>query len=380
MVSLLLSLTAYITLRLPTHDAIEVRFSGERLMDPFRIGGKPLTIRAAPGFTPILVATNNGQPMILVDAPLALEGLTLWRRGPQINFVPLISIEKAPLHLLNCRLIRSRFQGQNVLVWGRPRVVALNEPQNIPVYRAIIAFQHGSAGYLRNCLVAGTQASAIELRASTNEPTRVEAENNLFATDATFAMKPEPETRVDLRFACNVLLTGALLDLDETAPATGISAVWDDCIVDRSGGALVRVNQAQGGATLRALEWKETNVIYTGEGSFAVNRRKRGPESEAEWNDLMRLTTNSHRIIVPQVFPVTCVRSALQLNAMDLNPGVMKGAIEDGMKFASQFIGEGKPYEIFRKEQGYREWQDRVQTRAAEWERRRAAPPPADGR
>ena len=362
------------------HDAIEMRFSGERLMDPFRIGGKPLTIRAAPGFTPILVATNNGQPMILVDAPLDLEGLTLWRRGPQINFVPLISIEKAPLHLLNCRLIRSRFQGQNVLVWGRPRVVALNEPQNIPVYRAIIAFQHGSGGYFRNCVVAGTQATAIGLRASTNEPTRVEAENNVFATDATFAMKPDPETRVDLRFAHNVVLTGALLDLDETAPAMGISATWDDCIIDRSGGALLRVNQAQGGATVRALEWKETNVVYTGEGGFAVNRRKRGPESEAEWNDLMGLTTSSHRIIVPQVFPVTCVRSALQLNAMDLNASLMKSAIDDGMKFSSQFIGEGKPYETFRKERSYREWQDGVHSRAINWERRGFARPAVEGR
>jgi hypothetical protein len=362
------------------HDAIEIRLSGERLMDPFRIGGKPLTIRAAPGFTPILVATNNGQPMILVDAPLTLEGLTLWRRGPQPNFVPLISIEKAPLHLLNCRLIRSRFQGQNVLVWGRPRVVAVNEPQNIPVYRAIIAFQHGSVGYLRNCVVAGTQASAIGLRASTNEPTRVEAENNLFMTDATFAMKPDPETRVDLRFAHNVLLTGALLDLDETGPAIGISATWDDCIVDRSGGALLRVNQAHEGATLLALDWKETNVVYAGEGGFAVNRRKRGPGSEAEWNDFMRLTTNSHRIIVPQVFPVTCVRSALQLNAIDLSASVMKSAIDDGMKFAAQFIGEGKPYETFRKERGYDEWQNWVHARAIEWERRRAARPAVEGR
>src|SRR5262249_28650228 len=81
------------------HDTIEARFSGKQLIDSFRLGGKPLTIRAAKGFAPIMVATNNAQPMILVDAPLTLEGLTLWRRGPVANFAPLISVKKVPLHL-----------------------------------------------------------------------------------------------------------------------------------------------------------------------------------------------------------------------------------------------------------------------------------------
>jgi hypothetical protein len=357
------------------YDVIEARFSNERLVGSFRVGGKPLTIRAAAGFTPILVATNNGQPLMLVDAPLTLEGLTIWRRGPRVNFAPLISVEKAPLHLLNCRIIRSRFQGQDILVWGRLRVLALNEAQALPLYRALLAFQHGSVGFLRNCVVAGTQATAFGVRASTNQPTRIEAENCLFVTDRTLAMRPDTMTRLDLRVARSVLVTSALLDLDETGPVSGITASWEDCLVDRKQGALVRVNQSHGGALLRALEWKETNVVYAGPGTFAVNRRGGQLDAEAEWNALLRLPEQSHRIIDRQVFPPTCVRSTLTLHATDLDPQIVQAGTAGSRGLATQFVGEGKPGAAFRKNAAYREWQKQVSASTSEWEKRRAAPP-----
>ena len=356
------------------HDVIEVRFSGERLIDPFRVGGKPLTIRAAKGFTPVFVATNNGQPLILADAPLTLEGLTLWRRGPVVNFVQLISVESAPLHLLNCRLLRSRFQGQNVLVWGRLRVTGARGP---PFYPVLLTLHHGSVGYLRNCLVAGTQATAIGLRASTNQPTRVDAENSLFLIDRAMFMRPEGETNVDLKFARSVLVTGGLLELDETGPGAEIAATWEDCIVERTGGALVRVNQAQGGALLRALKWKETNVIYAGQGAFVVNRRRRQLNSEAEWNEFMRLATNNHRLIDRPVFPETCVRSSLTLNASDLDAETLREANLGATRFNPAVIGEGEAYEKFRRSADYREWRKEVRAFVLEWEtgRKRHASP-----
>lgn len=355
------------------NEIIEMRFSGERLMDPFQVGGKPLTIRAAKGFAPVLVATNNGQPLILVDAPLTLEGLTIWRRGPVANFAALISVENAPLHLLNCRLIRSRFQGHDILVYGRLRRMPPGDP---PLYRALLGFQHGSAGYLRNCVVAGTQAAAIALRASTNEPARIEAENNLFVIDRTFSMRPEAETGVDLKLARSVLVTGALLDLDETGPVTGIEVSWNDCLVDRTQGSLIRVNQAH----LGALEWKETNVVYAGQGAFVINRRRRALDSEAGWNELLRLKTNSHRLIDRQVFPETCVRSSLRLSAADLDPGSLREANIGVTQFNSAVIGEGRPYEKFRRSSDYRQWQKQVQTAVQEWQQRRAASAPAAAR
>lgn len=358
------------------NEVVEVRFSGERLMNPFQTGGKPLTIRAAAGFTPVLVATNNGQPLVLVDAPLALEGLTLWRSAPTANFVPLISVENAPLHLLNCRILRSRFQGQNILVWGKPRLAAMNEGQPQQLYRAMLAFQHGSSGHLRNCVVAGTQASAIGLRASPAQPTRVFAENSLFVSDRTVFMKPEPETSVNLEFSRNVFVTGALLDLDETGPVKGIAATWVDCLVDRAQGALLRMNQAYDGELLRALDWRETNVVYAGRGSFVINRRRRALDSEAEWNEFMRLGAASHRLIDRQAFPETLVRSSLRLSAADLDAETLRGLNAGPTGFNPAYMGEGAAYEKFRLAPGYREWQEGVRASVRDWENRRAPKAP----
>ncbi len=358
------------------HAIIEARFSGEQVIDSFRTGGKPLTIRAAKGFKPILVAVNNAQPMILVDAPLTLEGLTLWRRATRPQFALLISVEKAPLHLLNCRVIRSVHQGQDVLVWGKLRVYALNEPQLRQPFRNLLGFQQGSAGYLRNCLIAGSRASAFGLRASTNEPTRVEAENNLLVMDTTFAMKPEWETRVDLRFAHSVLVTGALLDLDETGPVTGIAATWEDCFVDRTDGALVRVNQSHDGALLGALQWKETNIIYAGRGAFVSNRGRARLDSEDGWNRFLRLPPDSHRLVERQAIAETIVRSALTLNTSDLDPETLREMNAGRTLFNPAFVGEGRPYQEFRHSPGYREWQERVRASVRDWENRRAPKAP----
>src|SRR5262249_41433317 len=154
----------------------------------------------------------------------------------------------------------------------------------------------------------------------------VEVETSLFVTDRTVLMKPDAETSVGLRFARTVLVTGALLDLDETGPIKGIATSWEHCIVDRTGGALLRLNQAHGGTLLRALEWKETDVVYAGRGTFAINRRQRSLDSETDWNEFLGLTTNSHQLIDRQVFPETCVRSSLTLSATDLDAQVIRTA------------------------------------------------------
>ena len=355
-----------------SHDVIEARFSTEQLIDSFRIGGKPLTIRAVPGFTPILVATNNAQPMILADAPLALEGLTLWRRSPRINSAALVSVERVPLFLLNCRIARSRFQGQDILVWGKLRAVAMNEPQQQQFHRVLLAFQQGSDGTIQNCVVAGSQATAIGLRAFTNEPTRVSAENNLFVTDRTVFMRPDPITSAQLHFARSAIVTAGLLELDETEPVQGLALSFDDCVIDRTGGALLRVNQGHAGELASALIWRETNVLYAGEGSYVANRRRRQVDVETSWNQKLGLAPGSHRLVGRQIFPETTVRSALTLSANDLNTDALAQRKAGGFGFAAELVGAGKAYDAFRRTSLYDDWRSAVRARTADWEQQTA--------
>jgi hypothetical protein len=219
--------------------------------------------------------------------------------------------------------------------------------------------------------VAGTHAAAIAMRSSTSQPTRITAENNLFFIDRTVSMRPEEEVSAEVRFAGNVLVTGALLDLDETGPFSGLTFTLENCLVDRTRGALMRVNQSHDGALLRALDWKETNVVYAGQGAYVISRRRRALDSETDWNQYLRLPADSHRLIERQVFPETCVRSCLTLSATDLDAEAMRSASDGGGKFARDFIGEGKPYEAFRRGPSYADWQKQVRAATQEWEARR---------
>jgi hypothetical protein len=353
------------------HDVIEVRFSGEQLVSLFRTGGRPLTIRAAKGFAPILVAKNNAQPIILVDAPLTLEGLTLCRRGPRPNFAPLVSVESAPLHLLNCRILRVQLQAPIILAQGRFR---LSPATGLSSTRALLAFQHGSVGHLRNCVIAGTQASAIGLRGSTNQPTRIEADHNLFVVERTFTMKPEPATKVALRSVRNVLVTGGLLELDESGPLSGLTVQWESSFLERSPGGFLRVNQSHEGALMRRLDWRETNVVYGGQGVLAVSREGRQLASEARWSEMLELGSDSHRLTDRQAFPATCFRSTLTVSAADLDTEVLRDVLGDTVKTQPEHIGDGEPYFRFRRTDGYRQWQRDVAASAREWEQRPRTP------
>ena len=357
------------------HDVIEARFSGPQLVSPFRINGRPLTIRAASGFSPIFVAKNNSQPIILVDAPLTLEGLTLCRGGPRVNFAPVVAVESAPLHLLNCRILRVGMQNQELLAEGKFRP---SPPTGLPSTRVLLAFQHGSSGVLRNCLVAGSLASAIGLRASTNLPTQIEVSNSVFVVERAFSMKPQAATQVDLRSINSVFVTAGLIELDEPGPISGISILWDSCFLERSTSGFIRVNQAHEGALLRTLGWRETNVVYGGQGYFAVSRDGRLLPSETKWNDFLQLTAGSHRLTDRQAFPATCVRSSFTLSAADLDAAGLREAMGDPPKIFPAFIGEGEPYLRFRRTAEYRSWKSGVEASASQWQKRmadRSGPP-----
>jgi hypothetical protein len=237
----------------------------------------------------------------------------------------------------------------------------------------LLAFQHGSSGHLQNCLVAGVQAAAIGLRASTNQPARVATENSLFAINRAVFLKPEGHTRVELRFARSVFVTDALLDLDDTGPMNGIAVTLEDCVVDRARGALVRVNQIPESGLFRALDWRETNVVYAGRGSFVVNRSRLALNIEAQWNDWMRLTSNSHRLVYLPVFPETLVRSSLRLTATDADLAGLHRGHEGRREIDPMFIGEGQPYDRYRRTADYRVWQEQTRATIREWQQRRAA-------
>jgi hypothetical protein len=352
------------------HDVIEVRFSGEQLTTPIRTGGRPLTIRAAVGFSPILVAKNSAQPLMLADAPLTLEGLTLCRRGPRPNTAPVILVESVPLHLLNCRILRVQMQLPILLTQGRFRT---SPPTGLSSTRPLLAFQPGSIGTLRNCVIAGSQAAAVGVRGSTNQPTHIEAEHNLFVVERAFTMKPELLTKVTLKSLRSVFVTGGLLELDESGPPRGVTLHWESCFLERTSAGFLRINQPHEGALIRSLDWRETNVVYGGPGGvLAVSRDGRQLASETRWSERLELGSQSHRFTERQAFPTTCVRATLAVSAADLDEEILREEMGQSFQFESALIGDGDPYSRFRKTEEYRQWQSKTRSSVRQWEEQSA--------
>jgi len=356
-------LTDAVAFALP-QDTIELRFSGERQTESFRVGNKPLTIRAARNCTPVLVATNNADPLILVDAPLTLEGLTLWRRGPNANFAPLASIEEAPLHLVHCRILRSAHQAQNILEGGRLR------PHSVPVdrLRALLAFQHGSRGYLRNCLVSGTATAALQIRSSADKPTTVEITDSLITADCGLQLGPEAEAGATLLLQRSVVVSPLLLEVSRPQKLTGVVVRIAHSVLDRSEGRFIRAAHPDGLARLQSVRWTEEATVYAGQGGYASLGR-RLMITESRWNELMNLSGQGHQSIDNQVFPTTCFRSGLTLDPSDLDPAVPQQVPGvPGLDLSP--IGPGPNYDRFQGTPAHQEWTCQVREAAQTWQQR----------
>lgn len=350
-----------------THDVVEARFEGPRPTTGFRVGEQALTVRAARGFSPVLVATNRFDPLILADGPLSLEGLTLVNAAEGAEGRLLILVENAPLHLLNCRLVRSASGGDDLLVRAGRRVPP---DDDLRTYRPLVSLTAGSLLRLGNCLVLGVDATGIGLRGGA-EPIRIEIGNSLFVSHRTFALRPDAVATAEIDARESVFATGTLLDL-WNAPAIGDLAVsLRDCVVDRTGGMLLRWNRGQGKTWLQALAWSETNTIYAGIGRFAADRRHREAEAEVPWHrDLVR-STDGHRVTGRGVFDHVLHRSVRRLEAVDVDLAGAGAATGLEPRWNPLRIGEGEPYRRMRSDPAYWDWQRRVDGAAQAWYVRR---------
>jgi len=351
-------------------EIIEARFSGERPTPGIRVGVNGLTIRAAAGFTPALLATNYTGPMILVDAPLHLEGLSLWRRANGFNFAPLLSVENAPLHLLNCRVGRIPQVGEAVLVRSGQRVVTEEPPRQ---HRPLMVVSSGGSVSMRNTLVLGAHASGLSFRSITPQPLKVEVENSLFVVQRSFVIRESVGTDITLKAARSVFATGALIDLEDGESISKLETSWSDCLFGHKQGALLQLNRLLPTERFRNVSWLETNVVYHGPGTFVADRRGRKLNSESEWSKRMQLPEGVHRLSTRELFSMTRVRSSPRLSATDVeleNPT----PVASESTFNAAWIGEGAPWAAFRRAPSYRRWEELVRASGQQWAERRVNP------
>ncbi|MEZ5305208.1 MAG: serine/threonine-protein kinase [Verrucomicrobiales bacterium] len=100
----------------PAGGEILIRASGEIAFEPISLRGKPLAIRAAPGYRPALIATDGLAPCLDSDAALELDGLVIAQRRPGddagVIMPPILRVNEAPLTLRRCRITRDAAAGR----------------------------------------------------------------------------------------------------------------------------------------------------------------------------------------------------------------------------------------------------------------------------
>lgn len=332
-------------------DTVMARFHGERPAAPVRVGPRGLHVRAATGFRPALVSTNANEALILALGPVVLEGLTLVNRAASGDAGQLIVGESAPVRLVHCRLLRLEASGDDVLVRAGRR---LNPDQPQVIHKPLIALRSGSSVELRGCVVAGLEATAIGLRGSGNEPIQIAIDQSLFVTHRTFVLRPESSTRVTIHGRNSALASASLVEIENAYVLDHLAVAWEHCLLDRTGGVLLRWSRGGDGSWFDRMTWTETQVVYAGSGDFAWDRRRGPISSEAEWNLLLGLPEGSHHRAARPLFGETHVRSSRQIEAADVDVSGL--AADTGLPpvFRPDDLGEGPAYDRFRKTSSYR--------------------------
>jgi hypothetical protein len=165
-------------------DVIEVRGDGPFETDGVEVRGRALTIRAAPGYQPVLSLSAHGREknrtmFVGYLAPLVLEGLTFQRIGSSpVQSGALIYTETSPLRVANCRFV---VKGNNAgALWGH-----LSPTMDV-----------------RNCEVVGSRG-AVTFGRTPKEGT-LSVDNCLFAANTGFGFDySEQVQRVDIHLTRN---------------------------------------------------------------------------------------------------------------------------------------------------------------------------------
>jgi hypothetical protein len=162
-------------------DTIEVRGNGLFMTDPIRLDMHALTIRAGPGFRPVLRLTSNSaernDPLLSTVATLVLEGLELQRFGPKegLTWPPASLVSTvAPLRAANCRFVVAASPWQTC-IYSLSRHVAFTNCEFIsPGSQFVVSFTPPERLLsLDNCIHLGICLDALHYDGPPPEESRV---------------------------------------------------------------------------------------------------------------------------------------------------------------------------------------------------------------
>ena len=342
--------------------AIECRFNGVRAIQTVRRVEKPLILRAAPGFEPVLAPLHPGEPILFTHAALVLEGLTLLNhpgrsevgglRGPQ-GVKSALSVEGAPFLAAHCRF--EILQDSPVADRRPPLGVGL---LNVPSASLLLCQIVGRTGFalgwdwranpgagegstelrLQGCTVDGSLTSFAR---RTEGNMRLELRQNTFVGDnLLFLVEYAPSLPIEVMASGNVFVVEALLRSRRPLPDSTLKSVlrWNGQANVYSVATYLQSSPPM----IRHDEWQA--AVATEETASVV----------AELGIRSRLQNLTHRTRAAEsaAFSLTAEerqRLATQMGSIPAGPGAN-----------AERNGPGKPYDRWRASPAYQEWLETV--------------------
>jgi serine/threonine-protein kinase len=357
-------------------DTIEVHGKGSIPVAPVDIHNKALTIRAAPGSSPILIFSsdeNTDTPMIQTNAPLTLEGLS-FKREVRRN----LSIIVGPLEIQRQGGARLEQSNEIVRVEGAALGAANCRFEVDFGYRCIRARDCPQL-VVQNCHFLGHAIYAIDWAGS--EKGLAVVENCVLHTQVGLCFHVQRDvhhTEIQLTHNTGVMSWPLVLMLDswpeeakpEGQPRACLVAMRENVFVCRHGMLhFAESDQFQAenqkltanekiGLLKRTLGWRDERNLYQipPTGYMDINTRI---DHVRKWEEFWTLQHDGSlqgqvRFKLGDLISPTATLEAFRLQTESLG----HAAGRDGRDLGANvnLVGSGDPYERWRKTAEYREW------------------------
>ena len=278
---------------------IECRFNGEVAMAPLALENKPLILRAAPEFKPVLVAEASAQPLLTTHAALVVEGLTFKGAGfaaktpssPPPRENPAGPGEPPPRRAHRVMFIKSNGAGLMVancrfLVAGQPASAMQEGP-------TAILTENCPFSHFENCMFDGPSGRAIESYWGQNAVGAVKIAVRNCAQFGSDFLSLIAEAKIDLSLELwrNTIAGEAVIHSGHSpaAPPLSVDAARNVFDVDAIHRRDLFVPEDQ---KLRdVLRWADNRNVYSVQGAFA--RAKAEVKSFDDWKRLWQIAAGS---------------------------------------------------------------------------------------
>jgi hypothetical protein len=351
-------------------DTIEVHGNGPFVSGPIRPGAKALTVRAGPGYVPVIVASRvlaeGDFHLLWTEGRLVLEGLEL-HLPRDSEYLELVSAVSAPLYLTNCKLVISNAGKRTGTIGvdaynparGQLRNCLVVAPGNAVMFRDSPRLQWA----VENCLIVSTTGFYLAAHADNSPGTKLRLSRNTLLIYESVAAAAEGGLTDRLLDPAGKPVAPLLIEAEETVFQPYVFNVRISSPKFPDG--LPLADQLR--VTSKAIQWRERRNVY-GPGNVpmlaVMDPYRNFFKNLTEWNKFWGLkdTGSVEGAVLLRGNPLDLMAERPEAVTPDdfrLRPGSAGYRAGPGGRDLGadiDLVGPGAAYEDWKKTPDYRQW------------------------